>query len=145
MCLPRRQAKPLARSIERVSFLHSRPGRHFAAPTSNVFGRFPCDLLGKFLIHFFCFLWELPCAAICVIQVLQEMSLYLHKLSWSQLGQRPKRTSIPLYVLCLSLKSSSLFHKEIGSSLIMNENRSSLLTTPVLNYLCFVLWFGKLS
>lgn len=43
--------------------------------------------------------------------------------------------SYSFHVLGLSLPSRPLFHREIGRSLIMNENRSGWLTTPVLNYL----------
>lgn len=52
--------------------------------------------------------------------------------------------SYSFHVLGLSLPSRPLFHREIGRSLIMNENRSGWLTTPVLNYL-IIFFLGKLS
>lgn len=70
------------------------------------------------------------------------MSLYLAKLPRANLdkGQRGLQLIPSFSCLGLSLRSRPLFHREIGSSLTMNENRSGWLTAPVLNYLLVLSW-----
>lgn len=70
------------------------------------------------------------------------MSLYLAKLPRANLdkGQRGLQLIPSFACLGLSWRSRPLFHREIGSSLTMNENRSGWLTAPVLNYLLVLSW-----
>ena len=78
----------------------------------------------------------------CLIWVFQVMSHALPNFpepTWTK-AKGDFSESYPFHVLGLSLRSRPLFHREIGRSLIMNENRSGWLTTPVLNYLIILSW-----
>ena len=80
--------------------------------------------------------------ACCLIWVFQVMSHALPNFpepAWTK-AKGDFSESYPFHVLGLSLRSRPLFHREIGRSLIMNENRSGWLTTPVLNYLIILSW-----